>query len=77
VVQKTVSVRIRPELYAEATLVAKARGLSFNDFVQQGLEELLKAEQREKLRQGFEILALDADADVEFGWAAQSEVAFE
>lgn len=76
-VQKTVSVRIRPELHAEATRVAKARGLSFNDFVQQGLEDLLKAEQREKLRQGFEILAQDADADVEFGWAAQSEVAFE
>jgi hypothetical protein len=59
-------------LHGEVAKLAAAKGLSFNQLVQQGLEDLLSHAARCRLREGFEQLANDGE-DVEFAFFAQAE----
>ncbi len=72
---KSLTVRLKPDLYREATRVAERQGRSLNTLVQQGLEAILRIEEEREMERAAEILSLDADeTDVLYAFAAQAEV---
>jgi hypothetical protein len=72
---KTLTVRLPHRLYDAARAAAQRRDISLNALVQQGLENISKQEEEEKLYEAFGMLGSDADeADVEFAIPAQREV---
>ena len=72
---KSLTVRLKPDLYREATRVAERQGRSLNTLVQQGLEAILRIEEEREMERAAEILSLDTDeTDVLYAFAAQAEV---
>ena len=72
---KTLTVRLRGDLYETARALARRRQLSLNALVQQGLETIAREEEEAKLYEAFGLLGEDAaEADVEFALDAQREV---
>ncbi|MCX6381294.1 MAG: hypothetical protein NT023_17770 [Armatimonadetes bacterium] len=73
---KSLTVRLRPDVYEAATHIARKSGHSLNYLVQQGLETLIKAEEEREMVEAATLLGIDAaESSVEFALASQAEVA--
>ncbi len=72
---KSLTVRLQPKLYAAAAQLARKRGRSLNALIQQGLEEILQAEEEREMDEAATLLSGDALAcDIEYAFPAQAEV---
>lgn len=72
---KSLTVRLRPELYDAMTEAARRRRVSLNALVQQSLMELIRAEEHARLYDGFSLLGEEGEEnDVTFALDAQREV---
>jgi len=73
---KILTVRLDPNLYEAATRLSKKRRLSLNALLQESLQRLLKEAEDRELYEAAELLGQSPDeCDVEYAFAAQSEVA--
>lgn len=70
---KTVSLRLDEALWAQCKSLAKERKQSFNEFVETALQKSAQEERQRQLRAAFTRLSV-AETDVEYAFAAQSEV---
>ena len=73
---KTLTLRLAPDLYERAQVLARHRGESLNRLFQVGFEVLDQQEREERLRAGFALIAETdrEETDVGFALAAQTEV---
>jgi hypothetical protein len=71
----TTSLRLPDDLFEEAKPIVQRRGGSFNSFVEHLLRREIAAEQEREMVEAARLLASDAEANVDFAFAAQSEVA--
>jgi hypothetical protein len=72
---KSLTVRLRPGLYQAAARVASKRGHSLNALVQQGLEEIIRADEDREMYDAATQLAVDkVECDIEYALPAQREV---
>jgi|GEM_PF-1389979 len=75
-IAKTLTVRLDPKLYEAATRLSKKRRLSLNALLQESLQRLLKEAEDRELFEAAELLGqFPEECDVEYAFAAQSEVA--
>ena len=73
---KTLTVRLDPDLYEAAARLSKKRRLSLNALLQESLQRLLKEAEDRELYEAAELLGeFPDDCDVDYAFAAQSEVA--
>ena len=73
---KSLTIRLKPALYEAATHCAKQKGRSLNSLVQQGLEDIIRAQLDKEMYDDATLLGMDPEeCSVEFAFAAQSEVA--
>ena len=70
---KTMNLRLTSRAYEALRGLADARGTSLNKAVEDSIEAMAAAQRKERLRTAFARLA-DAEHDVDFALAAQSEV---
>ncbi|HZP82722.1 MAG TPA: toxin-antitoxin system HicB family antitoxin [Chthonomonadaceae bacterium] len=72
---RSLTVRLRPELYAAATDLAKKRCISLNTLVQESLAAVIREEEDREMYEAAELLGqFPEECDVEYAFAAQSEV---
>ena len=72
---KSLTVRLQPDLYEAATQVARKHGRSLNALVQQGLEEIIRAEENREMYEAATLIGMDgAECDMAYAFAAQAEV---
>ena len=74
---KTVTIRLKSPLYEEAKHLASKEGKSFNALMQELLLERLKKEEYQALFKAFSLLGEDKEKDIEYYFAAQSELCLE
>ncbi len=73
---RTLTLRLRPDLYEAAVRLAKKRHISLNALVQESLARAIKAAEEQELYEACEYLGQFLDEiDVEYAHAAQAEVA--
>ena len=73
---KTISARVSPGLHEATLRLAKREKKSVNELVAELLAERMKRQEEQDLYDAFTLLGQDiAEADVEFAFAAQAEVA--
>jgi hypothetical protein len=72
---KTISLRLSPDDYASATILANRKKLSINKLFIYGMKTLDRQEQEKRLFDDFTLIGDQIEVvEVEFGLAAQSEV---
>src|SRR5689334_5656075 len=72
---KSLTVRLHPDLYAAAAQVARKSGRSLNALIQQGLKDIIRAEEDREMYEAATLLGRDADeCDVAYALPAQVEV---
>ena len=73
---KSLSIRLKPALYDAATRCAKLKGSSLNSLVQQGLENIIRAQEEQEMHDAAKLLSMDPEGcDVQYAFAAQAEAA--
>jgi hypothetical protein len=73
---KTLTVRLRPEVYAAAFDVARARSVSLNTLVQEGILSIIHDAEEQSRYDAYTLLGDDPDGcSVEYAFAVQAEVA--
>jgi predicted transcriptional regulator len=72
---RALTVRIQPELYEAATVLARRRRQSLNGLVQDSLAAAIRAADDEELYVAFERFGVAADASIGYAHSAQAEVA--
>jgi hypothetical protein len=73
---KSFTVRLAPELYDASAELARKRCVSLNSLIQECLSTAIRVEEEHEMYDAAELLGQDPDeCDVEYAFAAQSEVA--
>lgn len=68
------SLRLPDDLYEQAASLARRRHTSFNGFIEATVRREVQAELDRELYDAGTILGLDPESDVDFAFAAQSDV---
>ena len=69
------SLRLPDEVYKEAAIILRRRGVSFNAFVEETIRKEILAEQEREMYEAATLLGADAETNVDFAFDAQAEVA--